>query len=64
MKANPHVKVISMDWVLGIYDGIMVAEAPDEEAWLKFVEPMSEYAISETLIAIPREKVLKIIKQK
>ncbi len=64
IKANPQVKVISIDWVLGRYDGVMVAEAPDEEAWLKFVEPMSEYAISETLVAIPREKVLKIIKHK
>ena len=61
IKANPEVKVISIDWVLGRYDGVMVAEAPDVETWLKFVEPMSEYLTSETLVAIPREKVLKII---
>ena len=61
IKANPEVKVISMDWVLGRYDGVLVAEAPDVETWLKFVEPMSEYITSETLVAIPREKVLKII---
>jgi uncharacterized protein with GYD domain len=61
IKANPQVKVISIDWVLGRYDGVMVAEAPDEETWLRFVEPMSEYLKTETLVAIPREKVLKII---
>ena len=61
IKANPEVKVILIDWVLGSYDGVLVAEAPNEEAWLKFVEPMSEYLISETLIAIPRERVLEII---
>ena len=61
IKANPQVKVISMDWVLGSYDGVLVAEAPNEETWLKFVEPMSDYLKTETLVAIPREKVLKII---
>ncbi len=61
VKANPQVKVISIDWVLGRYDGVMVAEAPDEETWLKFVEPLSEYITSETLVAIPREKALKIL---
>lgn len=61
IKANPQVKVISIDWVLGRYDGVLVAEAPDEETWLKFVEPMSDYLTTETLVAIPREKVLKII---
>lgn len=61
IKANSQVKVISIDWVLGRYDGVMVAEAPDEETWLKFVEPLSEYITSETLVAIPREKALKIL---
>ena len=61
IKANPQVKVISIDWVLGRYDGVMVAEAPDEETWLRFIEPMSEYLKTETLVAIPREKVLTII---
>ena len=28
VKANPQVNVISIDWVLGSYDGVMVAEAP------------------------------------
>jgi len=61
IKANPQVKVISIDWVLGRYDGVLVAEAPDEETWLRFAEPMSDYLTTETLVAIPREKVLKII---
>ena len=64
IKANPQVKVISLDWVLGRYDGVVVAEAPNEEAWLKFVEPMSAYLTTETLVAIPREKVLKIIEHR
>jgi len=61
VKANPQVNVISIDWVLGSYDGVMVAEAPDEITWLRFIEPLSEYIKSETLVAIPREKVLKIL---
>ena len=64
IKANPQVKVISMDWVLGRYDGVLVAEAPNEEAWLKFVEPMSAYLTTETLLAIPREKVLNVIEHR
>jgi uncharacterized protein with GYD domain len=61
IQANPQVKVISLDWTLGIYDGIMVAEAPNEETWLKFVEPLSEYLSSITLVAIPREKAVKLL---
>ena len=61
VKANPQVNVISIDWVLGSYDGVMVAEAPDEITWLRFIEPLSEYIKSETLVAIPREKMLKIL---
>ena len=61
LKANPQVKVISIDWVFGRYDGVLVAEAPDEKTWMRFIDPMSEYIISETLVAIPREEVLKII---
>ena len=64
IKANPQVKVISIDWVFGRYDGVLVAEAPDEGTWLKFLEPMSEYLSTETLVAIPREKVLKIIEHR
>lgn len=64
IKANPQVKVISIDWVFGQYDGVMVAEAPDVETWLRFVEPMSDYLSTETLVAIPRENVLTIIEHR
>jgi uncharacterized protein with GYD domain len=64
INANPQVKVISMDWVLGRYDGVMVAEAQDVETWLRFVEPMSAYLSTETLVAIPREDVLTIIEHR
>jgi uncharacterized protein with GYD domain len=64
IKANPQVKVISMDWVLGRYDGVVIAEAPNEDAWLKFVEPLGDYVTTETLVAIPRDKVLKIIEHR
>lgn len=65
IKANPQVKIISIYWVLGSYDGVLIAEAPNEEIWLRFVEQSSDYLISETLIAVPRvKKVLKIIENR
>jgi uncharacterized protein with GYD domain len=58
---NPDVKVISIDWTLGRYDAILIAEVPDEVTWLKFVQPLSEYVHTETLVAIPREEAVIIL---
>jgi uncharacterized protein with GYD domain len=58
---NPEVKVISIDWTLGRYDAILIAEVPDEVTWLKFVQPLSEYVQTETLVAIPREEAVIIL---
>jgi uncharacterized protein with GYD domain len=58
---NPEVKVISIDWTLGRYDAILIAEVPDEVTWLKFVQPLSEYVHTETLVAIPREEAVIIL---
>jgi uncharacterized protein with GYD domain len=58
---NPEVKVISIDWTLGRYDAILIAEVPDEVTWLKFVQPLSEYVQTETLVAISREEAVIIL---
>lgn len=60
IKNNPSVKVREMLWTFGQYDGLMVAEAPDAETYMKFVLQFSEYLSTETLVAVPRDQALKI----
>jgi len=60
IRENPSVKVREMLWTFGRYDGILIAEAPDQETYLKFVLQFSDYLSTETLVAIPRDQALKI----
>lgn len=60
IKEHPAVKVREMLWTFGQYDGVLVAEAPDHETYLKFVLQFADYLATETLTAIPREQALKL----
>ncbi|MEM1945954.1 MAG: GYD domain-containing protein [Candidatus Caldarchaeum sp.] len=60
IRENPAVKVREMLWTFGAYDGVLIAEAPDAETYLKFVLNFSDYLSTETLTAIPRDQALKI----
>ncbi|MEM0336674.1 MAG: GYD domain-containing protein [Candidatus Caldarchaeum sp.] len=60
IRENPSIKVREMLWTFGHYDGILVAEAPDAETYLKFILQFTDYLSTETLAAFPREEALKL----
>ncbi|MCS7110465.1 MAG: GYD domain-containing protein [Candidatus Caldarchaeum sp.] len=60
IKNNPSVKVREILWTFGQYDGLLIAEAPDVDTYMKFVLQFSDYLATETLVAVPREEALKI----
>ncbi|MEM1943297.1 MAG: GYD domain-containing protein [Candidatus Caldarchaeum sp.] len=60
IKDNPSVKVREMLWTFGAYDGVLIAEAPDAETYMKFILQFADYLSTETLTAIPRDQALKL----
>ncbi len=60
IRENPAVKVREMFWTFGAYDGVLIAEAPDHETYLKFIFQFADYLSTETLTAIPRDQALRI----
>ncbi|MCS7129370.1 MAG: GYD domain-containing protein [Candidatus Caldarchaeum sp.] len=60
IRENPSVKVREMLWTFGAYDGVLVAEAPDAETYLKFILQFSDYLSTETLTAFPRDQAIKL----
>ncbi|MEM4280706.1 MAG: GYD domain-containing protein [Candidatus Caldarchaeum sp.] len=60
IRENPAVKVREMLWTFGAYDGILIAEAPDPETYLKFILQFADHLSTETLTAFPRDEALKI----
>lgn len=63
MKDQPMgVKIHSIYWTLGRYDVVLVAEAPDEKAAMAILLAFGDDASSETLVAVPREEALKLLK--
>lgn len=60
VKRNPQVKVKTIYWTFGRYDGVIIAEAPDEKTYMKFTIEL-EHISTETMVGIAREEALKII---
>ncbi|MEM0349407.1 MAG: GYD domain-containing protein [Candidatus Caldarchaeum sp.] len=60
IRENRSVKVREMLWTFGQYDGLLIAEAPDAETYLKFVLQFADYLSTETLTAFSRDEALKI----
>jgi len=60
IRNSPQVKVREMLWLFGQYDGLLIAEAPDPETYMRFVLQFADYLATETLVAVPRDKALKI----
>jgi uncharacterized protein with GYD domain len=56
------VKIHSIYWTLGRYDVVFVAEAPDEKAAMAILVQFGDDVATETLIAVPREEALKLLK--
>ncbi len=60
IRENPQVRVKTLLWTFGRYDGVLVAEAPDEKTYMKFILQFADYLSTETLVGVPREEALKI----
>lgn len=58
---NSAVKVHSIHWTLGRYDGVIYSEASSEKAILALAVAFGDAASSETLVAVPREEALKAV---
>jgi uncharacterized protein with GYD domain len=58
------VKVVGAYWTLGRYDSVFVVEGPDSgavERAMKTAMAVSDYAATETLVALKREDALKLL---
>jgi len=59
LKSKGEVKILNLYFTFGRYDGVVIFEAPSEEAAMKFVMEMgftTQYTM-ETLIAVPAERL-------
>ena len=59
LREQDKVKILNVYFTFGRYDGIIIFEAPNEEAAMKFVMETgfaTQYTM-ETLIAVPAEKL-------
>jgi uncharacterized protein with GYD domain len=57
-----RVKVKSLNWTLGHYDGVAVLEAPDDDAVAAALEPLQGSGLRfETLRAFPADHIERIL---
>jgi uncharacterized protein with GYD domain len=62
LASEPKVKVLAFYWTFGRYDSILILQAPNEETAMKILMQVADYAATETMVAIPREEAIKLIK--
>ncbi len=55
------VKNIGLYWTIGRYDAVRIFEAPDEKAAMKVLTLAPEHVHTETLLALPRDEVDKLL---
>jgi uncharacterized protein with GYD domain len=59
LKNKGKVKILNLYFTFGRYDGVIIFEAPNEEAAMKFVMETgfaTQYTM-ETLVAVPAERL-------
>jgi len=61
LMASAGLKPIGMYVTLGRYDSVVIFEAPNEKAAIKAGLAVSEIIETETLVAIPREELVKLL---
>lgn len=61
LASDPKVKVLGFYWTLGRYDSILILEAPNENAVMKMLLQVGDYAATETMVAITREEAVKLL---
>jgi len=55
------VKIHMQYWTLGRYDSVWVVEARSEKQAMKFLLSGPTFAVSETLVAVPREQAIQLL---
>lgn len=55
------IKMFNWYWTLGCYAAVVIFEADSEKEKMKIAIEISEWVISETLVAIPREEAVKLL---
>jgi len=55
------INMLNWYWTLGRYDAVVVFEAKSEKEAMKMSIDISEWAATETLVAIPREEAIKLV---
>ncbi len=55
------INMLNWYWTLGRYDAVVVLEAPSEKEVMKMSIALSEWVKTETLVAIPRAEVVKLL---
>jgi len=58
----PGVKLHSIIWTLGRYDVVITAEFPNEIEAMKMMLAFSDAVSTETLVGVPRDEALKLLK--
>ena len=62
LASEPRVKVLGFYWTLGRYDSVLIVDGPDEKTAMKMLLQVGDYATTETMVAIPREEAIKLLK--
>jgi len=62
LASEPRVKVLEFYWTLGRYDSVLIVEGPDEKTVMKLLLQAGDYVATETMVAIPREEAIKLLK--
>ncbi len=56
LEKEEGVKIHGLYWTLGRYDGVIIAEAPNEKVAMDTLMRYGEFVTSETLIAVSAEE--------
>ena len=56
------INMLNWYWTLGSFDAVVVFEAESEKEAMKMSIEISDWVTTETLVAIPREEAVKLVK--
>ena len=61
-----NIKIKDTYWTMGRYDAVWIVEAPSEEKLFEWFIKVgrTDIARTETMVAMPRNKVMKMLSQK
>ncbi len=55
------IKILGFYWTLGVYDTVVIMEAPDEKAVMKANMSVNDVVATETMVGVTREEAHKLI---